>query len=259
MHNKKTCITIGLIFILALLTFLAFDIFKLDKKDVSVNTKVKAVPYKISKENYKNNNIMISFPKVIGLANYNNEQKINHIIKNDALKILDYYKTADNNLNLDINYDIKLKENDLLSIQYSGVGYVKGAAHPNNLFYTTNVDIKNQSRLRLKDKIIIDQNFIDKLRKGEYKTAGSEKNSELKAAVFNVLNSYSNQELMKILNESDILYSSSNENQSGAFSYFTNDSIGISLSMPHAIGDHAEFEIKNKDIKDNIKYLNYYI
>jgi hypothetical protein len=43
------------------------------------------------------------------------------------------------------------------------------------------------------------------------------------------------------------------ENSSNSFSYFTNDSLGISIGVIHVLGDHAEFEIKYEDIKDNMK------
>ena len=46
------------------------------------------------------------------------------------------------------------------------------------------------------------------------------------------------------------------EKQSDVFSYFTSDSLGISVSVSHAIGDHAEFEIKYQDLKGNIKTEN---
>jgi hypothetical protein len=40
------------------------------------------------------------------------------------------------------------------------------------------------------------------------------------------------------------------------FSYFTKDSLGISISFPHVYGDHLEFEFKYQDIVNNIKAEN---
>ena len=40
------------------------------------------------------------------------------------------------------------------------------------------------------------------------------------------------------------------------FSYLTKDSLGISISVGHATGDHAEFEIKYQDIANNLKVEN---
>ena len=38
------------------------------------------------------------------------------------------------------------------------------------------------------------------------------------------------------------------ENQSNYFSYINEDSIGISIEVPHAIGDHLEYELSGEEI-----------
>jgi hypothetical protein len=43
------------------------------------------------------------------------------------------------------------------------------------------------------------------------------------------------------------------QNPDYCFSYFTEDALGISIGVPHVIGDHAEFEIPSRDIQGNIK------
>lgn len=43
------------------------------------------------------------------------------------------------------------------------------------------------------------------------------------------------------------------DNMGSEFSYMTKDSLGISIGVMHALGDHAEFEIKYKDILKDIK------
>lgn len=45
-------------------------------------------------------------------------------------------------------------------------------------------------------------------------------------------------------------------NNSGIFSYLTQDSLGISLSIPHALGDHLEMEIGYEKLSGNIKNGN---
>lgn len=35
---------------------------------------------------------------------------------------------------------------NVLSIQYSGLGMVSNVAHPNKIFYTTNIDIKHEEK-----------------------------------------------------------------------------------------------------------------
>ncbi len=43
---------------------------------------------------------------------------------------------------------------------------------------------------------------------------------------------------------------------SGIFSYFTEDALGISININHALGDHLEFELEYQDIANNIKAEN---
>ena len=68
--------------------------------------------------------------------------------------MLNYCKDNTDEVTLEINYVIKLKDKNLLSVQYSGMGYSKGAAHPNNLFYTTNINLISGTRIRLADLLI---------------------------------------------------------------------------------------------------------
>lgn len=56
--------------------------------------------------------------------------------------------------------------------------------------------------------------------------------------------------------EGDSLDNIGTEKQSDVFSYLTADSLGISIGVSHALGDHAEFEIRYEEIKDNIIYEN---
>lgn len=209
------------------------------------------VIYKLITENYTEKNVKIDYPQISNLANSNKQKAINHLIKTEALKVLNYYTEVDrklpaesvpSELDLEINYNIPWKSENLLSIQYSGIGYVRGTAHPNNLFYTTNININNGSRLRLKDLINIDDAIVKKFKSGKLKPLRPEHNG--------ILNNYSGNELLEKLTQADSL---DNLGASEIFSYLTKDSLGISFSVSHAIGDHAGFEIKYQEITGNIK------
>jgi hypothetical protein len=62
------------------------------------------------------------------------EKNINEMIRNEVLKVLNYYDSDVNNLDLEIKYEITWKSKNLLSIQYSGIGYLKPSAHPKQPF-----------------------------------------------------------------------------------------------------------------------------
>lgn len=203
--------------------------------------------YQIIDAYYNDRNIKVKYPQIIGLDDTNKQNKINDLIKNEMLKQVK--QLSDEGVALDINYEIKLKGDTLLSIVYSGYRYMQGSAYPNNTFFTTNIYIPETSALRLSQAVNINNSFVNKLLAAKYLPW----NSDLASATEYVKGEIKRYDLIKNLKYADYIGA---ENQANAYSYFTKDSIGISLAVPHAIGDHAEFEIKYSDIKDNIKTEN---
>jgi hypothetical protein len=208
--------------------------------------------YKISEKTYQKRNskleCKIKYPQIFGLSDHDKQKKINNTLKEEALKALRYYREWEGSLDLDIEYKVVLKKTNVLSIQYSGMGLVSTAAHPNNLFYTTNINIRTGKRVRLIDIVKIDKDFANEFFTGEFKALWPQQDDSLQYL--------SNEEIQQDFEEADSLDNIGTDKQSDVFSYLTNDSLGISISVAHAIGDHAEFEIKYRDLKDNMKTKN---
>jgi hypothetical protein len=204
--------------------------------------------YEITQSSYTDKGMKIAYPQIVGLSDTNRQKEINDLIKKEALKILDYYNIGEE-VSLDINYDIKWKGTNLLSIKYFGVSNIKGAAYPENMFYTTNVDMNNVNIVKLTDIININEDFVEKVKEGKYVAWDSELSSAINL-IKEDIDSYN------LVNEFQNADSMCEENTSFSFSYFTKDSLGISIGVAHALGDHAEFEIKYQDLKENIKTEN---
>lgn len=201
--------------------------------------------YKIVSETYDNNKgTKIIYPQISDLGDAEKQKELNEIIKNEALKGNNYYKDVDGEVTIDINYKIVCQEPELLSITYSGVGNVSGAAHPSNLFYTTNLDITNRKNLKLNDIVNINDDFVNMLINGSFKAVNSEYEAEYKSQI----NMLTLEDWKKMLLAAD-----PSDKMGSEFSYMTKDSLGISIGVIHALGDHAEFEIKYKDIWEYIK------
>ena len=102
-------------------------------EDSKVNTNIitKDEKYVISSNKYEIKDVRISYPVVSGLSDKNKEYRINKIIKDNALKGLNYY-VDDENIDLKIVYEVKLNNSKYLSIIYYGVGYFHKDAHPTN-------------------------------------------------------------------------------------------------------------------------------
>ncbi|HEX9061681.1 MAG TPA: hypothetical protein VF941_15980 [Clostridia bacterium] len=207
------------------------------------------IMYKVTELTYEKNDTKIKcnikYLKVSDLSDVKRQEQINNILKDEALKVFRYYDNSDGILELNISYKIVLMDKDILSIQYSGIGYVSTAAHPNNLFYTTNINMRTGNKLRLNDIINIDKDFAEKFISGKFKALEPHKNEAIKHLSIETILAY--------FKEADSLDNTGSNKQSDVFSYLTPDSLGISISISHSTGDHAEFEIKYKDIKDNIK------
>lgn len=212
--------------------------------------------YEITKETFTDKSIKISYPQLKNMSDVDKQKVINDKIKKEALKVLNYYGGESSGVTLEINYSIQLKGQRLLSIQYSGIGNAAGSAYPNNLFYSTNMNLINGSIIRLKDFVNIDNTFVEKFKKAVYRKRDSESSPEIEAAANRVRDELTNDELIKAFNNGDSLDNIGTENHSDTFSYFTNSGLGIKISVPHAVGDYAEFLINYKDMEKSINTNN---
>ena len=205
--------------------------------------------YDIEQSTYEDKNVNISYPQIAGLNDTDKQKRINDLIEKETLKVLDYYKSVEQEFSLDVSYEIKWKGANLLSIQYTGLGYIKEAPYPKNIFYTINVDMNNVKKVRLADCINLDEDFVKKFKEAEYVA----QDTELDSVIELIKESIENYDLINEFNNADSI---GEGNPLDFFSYFTEDSLGLSVGVAHVIGDHAEFEIKYQDIKGNIKAEN---
>ncbi|SMC19571.1 hypothetical protein SAMN02745134_00871 [Clostridium acidisoli DSM 12555] len=216
-----------------------------EKTNVSINSTENKVSnedsqnYTINNSRYVDKNVKITYPVVSNVQDNNKQQNINNIIKTEALKIINIYG---NDANLTITPTIKLKGKHILSIEYTGLEYTNGAAHTNSIFYTTNIDMTKGNKIILKDILNISEDLVTKVRYGQYKG-----DSETKTAAISEIKGKEDSDIINALNNADIIGDINSEN---VYSYFTGDSIGISIGVSHAIGDHAEFEVRYSDIKN---------
>lgn len=195
--------------------------------DSSENIDIEEDGYNVSDNIFNNQNIKITYPVISNCENKDIEQMINDKIYAKVLSISNYYDINSNPI-MDINYSIKTNDNNIMSIVFQGYGNCDNAAYPIDLFYTINIDLYTGMILRLTDMVNIDEEFINKL-----KSTATINNIEIE----NYFNTLTDEEIIDKLNNSDNEYSEIS-------SYLTsNGYIGISIQVPHAIGDHLEYEI----------------
>lgn len=200
--------------------------------------------YRVNKSIFKDKNVKIYYPQVSGLGDDIREKAINELIKEGALA---YVKNGvDERLTAEIGCEISLANKDFISVKYSGVEYYSGAVHPNNIFYTTNIDVKNGKLLKLDDIVVINQKLVDAFKNGKYipysATDDPKADKEREAAISEYVNKLDDKGLLESLKKSD--YKDEMGNLPLTSSYLTNDAVGISINIPHVMGDHVEYEIK---------------
>lgn len=230
------------------------DEYKANEKVITWPTK-----YRVITETYIAYNdtmdIAIRYPQIVNLGDEERQIRINDLIRSEAVPG-EFHDYTDKRLfTLPIDYKITWQSDNLLSIQYSGVGYVKGTPHPNHFFYTSNIDIAQVKKVMLKDIVRIDEDFVEKFRHENIKTVSphpgalSGKKILIDSTPFN-----------KVDDTIRHFYEADEVDQKGRlpsnYCYFTPNSLGISVNAPHFMGGHAEFEIKYEDIAENIKAEN---
>lgn len=194
--------------------------------------------YILTTETYSNMKIKIEYPQLKNLGDDNKQDQINQIIKEEAYGYLsNFSKDELDAWELDIRYHVTLESRNILSIQYSGFNYFDSAAYPMNDFYTTNIDLNKGEGINFADVFTLNGNFIYQIKKGKLV-------SEMEEASF-ILDDFSENEWLEHFQKID-------SSESTIYFYFTEDSVGYSLEVNHAVGDHAEFELKYADIISNV-------
>lgn len=216
--------------------------------------------YTIIKETYivsdDRMDVAINYPQISNLGDDDRQQAINKLLKKEALQILAIFSESnDRGLIMAIHYKIAWQSDKLLSVQYTGMDYVEGAAHPNHEFYTTNIDMTKGVKLRLQDLVTIDENFVAKFRSETIKTVSPHPGALSGKEIFIEHTPFKTvDDMIAIFNDADIIHADGR--LPGTYCYFTPDSFGISEGVAFAIGGHAEFEVKYVDLAEYIKADN---
>lgn len=234
---KKEIIVLIILIILLICTIVLIVMVKGKNSQSSVVTE-QNITYEIEDYAYtytmNENNILIKYP--ILLSNKTDLTSVNELIKERALSFFDIDEEVRQTMNID--YSVKYKDDQLISIAFIGMLNANLAAHPTNIFYTLNMDLKNSYNIKLADRYIIDENFI-KVCKNEIEKQVDSNNRAY-------LENYTDEELKELLSNADT-------EQSATFTYYTNNALGISFPTIFAIGNHCEIEIDKELLKGNLK------
>ncbi|AJH00994.2 hypothetical protein LF65_04454 [Clostridium beijerinckii] len=214
---------------------------------ISLNNELKQ--YEIVDEVYSKDHVKINYPQIKNYADAVKLDSINKDLKNAALSIVNIYvenNTNINNINMEVNYEVKTKNNKYISIAFNGLVNIKGTAYPTSIFYAVNIDLEKGSIVGLSDYANV-QGVLEKLKKLDDVKMLSE-DDKLIEAQKSVIKNISDDELLNILKDADFHEKDGviEIPKKGAYSYMEDNKIVISIPMIHAIGDHAEFIIEKQ-------------
>lgn len=197
------------------------------------------------KSAFKENKIDISYPQI---SNSNSElsNSINEKIKECALSVLNFYSNETDDLSVKINYTLELINNKIVSICFKGMTYTETAAYPKNVFYTINIDAEIGERLYAKDLLETNMSLIEIIKKNA-RFINNDINKELISEVKKEIQNYDSSDMLTDIRESGLT-----DNQ--IYVYLTQDSIGISIPVLHALGDYANFEVNYNYLEQFLKF-----
>ncbi|MDR2559760.1 MAG: DUF4163 domain-containing protein [Oscillospiraceae bacterium] len=187
---------------------------------------------------HENNNIRIEYPQINELLDRELQARINTIIEAWALEILQTYDYEDTleHINIDIEYEVTRSSDNLLSIVFRGTAFTENMPHPGHILYTVNVDTVVGVEVALIDMIVLGDEFVQIFR--EHGTAARIPEAE------EYIKDNDDEYLLGMFRNSDMF------DDSGTFSYYTDDAVVISFYVPHVIGGYAEFEINYSDLAE---------
>lgn len=197
------------------------------ENDANQNSKYSFVDREFVDMAHENSWIKIKYPEVQGVME--NKDKVNEMIKESAIEYIDNSYGKDySDLQAKIDYFITDASDSKLSIVFLGEGFVKTAAHPNNIIYSLNINIPSANKIKLNDIYRIDESFVDLYLENAKK--------QLSPQLFSSFEGLSNEEILNGLRQID-------DENSGVYSFFTKDSVIISYPVAHVFGDHIEVAI----------------
>ena len=184
-------------------------------------------------ETYTSGKVSIQYPAVDQMDDASKKDKINELLKTNALSFIKANDIDESNDTLDIKCKVISVDRKRLTATYTGTLSAKGAAHPVNLFYSNTVNLLQAQNLGLDD-------FTDAYTMAGYILSDDcvlKKPADSKEAL-EYLKTQDLNAMWEILKQCDFTA----ENLEGfpqSFSYENQGVIYMAVPVPHALGDYV--------------------
>jgi hypothetical protein len=191
--------------------------------------------YSIVKCVYETETEYFEYPQIENLQDEIKQMQINELLKKAGLAWAGNYTSADKGT-AHCKYEVKISNDYLFSVSFLGYIDPKHAAYPSAIFYTINIDVADAKIIRLKDIVMISDDFINLVYQPYTEQLQSILDADNRLYKEKVLEDCWKPELIY----ADLLF---DETGRGTYSYFTENMLVISIEAPHVLGDYAEIKI----------------
>lgn len=151
------------------------------------------------------------------------------------------YETDYSTYAFGVDYRVTSLTDDILSIVYEGMINLKQSAHPTHVFFTLNIDLKNDQIIRFDDRYVVDDalydTFAEYAQKDLMEMAGSDVWPERWDSFSEMF--CSREKFLNGMTDTNEFHF-----------YFTEQGVGISYPVAHFAGDHIEVVIPYSELKE---------
>jgi hypothetical protein len=209
----------------------------------SPSTSLSAQGFEFDTATYSKGGISIKYPQIKNSTDAALQDKLNKFIADAALRDLPDIKDDPTLTDYQIATTVTLNTPEVLSMYFEGYANYTPSAHPYQFLYTLTVDVEKLEPVALPQLVSIrGDDIVSVLLGGTYSTmSGYDITDEIKSSITDYLNSFDNDFWMKEFENADTAGAST-------VSYLTPDSLVVSVSVPHVMGDHIEISLKFKQL-----------
>lgn len=189
-----------------------------------------------------NRHIKITYPQLSDLKNIDVQQSINDTIESLALEILKQFTTLDE-MEIEVKYSITHSTSDMLSLCFVAESFHSVQAYPLVRISTATFSIESGDNIKLSNIININNDFIRTFFNN-----------------FHLVSQYSSIEEENTVNEyvsgilsQDIFLTSDEGLNSEIHCFLKDNSLVISIAVPHSIGSYVLYEAEFIKIKEFLR------
>ncbi|WP_235839185.1 DUF4163 domain-containing protein [Clostridium sp. Marseille-P2415] len=187
---------------------------------------------------YQEGNVSIQYPAISNLGDQALEEKINNLLKSNALEIQKAYLGNAQKGSLTIESKVISADRKRTTVVYTGLFSADGAAYPTNIFVTNTVDMSQAKDIRLTD-------YVDPSALAGYILSEDCKlydaSPELTEAFMAMRSDTGPEAYAKMFQQADFPVRTKSKNGTSvfpeSFSYEDGGTIIVSIPVPHALGD----------------------